>query len=69
MKPPEAYPVRVDHILVEQFLRKGYSLHEIEEPDATIFIFTHEKKCAHVLTHEEIGLPMQLTYKDLIKVS
>lgn len=31
-------------VLVEQFLRKGYRCHEVQEEDATLLILTHEKK-------------------------
>lgn len=41
---PEENRTRMDHILVEQFLRKGYKCEEICEESSTIFIITHEKK-------------------------
>jgi hypothetical protein len=43
-------------VLIEQFLCKGYRCTEIVEQDATIIIFSHEKKAGHSQEHlfEEI---------------
>ena len=43
-------------VLIEQFLGKGYQCTEIVEQDATIIIFSHEKKSGHLQEHlfEEI---------------
>jgi hypothetical protein len=43
-------------VLIEQFRCKGYQCTEIVEQDATIIIFSHEKKAGHLQEHlfEEI---------------
>ena len=41
---PKEDRTRVDHILLEQFRRKGYKCEEVCKEDATIFIISHEKK-------------------------
>jgi hypothetical protein len=50
--------------LLEQFRRKGYKCEEIKEKDATIFIITHEKKNADVITQV-----MNEKYKDLFRTN
>ena len=54
----------VDRILLEQFLRKGYRCEEINEDDATVFIFTHEKKNV-----DAIARAVNETYKEILKAS
>lgn len=61
---PKENRTRVDHILLEQFLRKGYKCEEIHEEDATIFIFTHEKK-----NTDAIAGVMNEPYKDLLRAN
>jgi hypothetical protein len=40
---PKKNRTQVDHILLDQFRRKGYKCKEVKQQDATILIFTHEK--------------------------
>jgi hypothetical protein len=61
---PKENRTRIDHILLEQFLRKGYKCEEICEDDATTFIITHEKKNTNIITQVMNG-----TYKDLIRAN
>lgn len=56
---PKENRTRIDHILLEEFRRKGYKCEEIREQDATIFIITHEKKNTEVITQI-----MTKAYKD-----
>lgn len=60
---PKENRTRVDDILLEQFLRKGYKCEEIFEEDATLFVITHEKKNTDVITPV-----MNETYKNLLRV-
>jgi hypothetical protein len=61
---PKENRTRVDQILLEQFLRKGYKCEEIREEEATTFIITHEKKNTDIITQV-----MNETYKDLLRVN
>jgi len=61
---PKENRTRVDHILLEQFLRKGYKCEEIFEKDATIFVITHEKK-----TTDVISQLMSETYKEILRAN
>jgi hypothetical protein len=61
---PKENRTQVDHILLDQFRRKGYKCEEVEEKDATIFIIKHEKKPADVIV-QAIGEP----YKGLFKAN
>lgn len=61
---PKKDRTRVDDILLEQFLRKGYKCEEILGDKATIFIITHEKKTSEVLTRL-----MNESYKELRKAN
>jgi hypothetical protein len=47
---PEKNRTPVDHILLDQFRRKGYKCEEIEEQEATIFVITHDKKTTATTT-------------------
>lgn len=57
---PKDDRTRVDHILLEQFLGKGYKCEEVCEKDATIFVITHQKKYSDGST-----LVLNETYKEL----
>lgn len=61
---PKENRTRVDHILLEQFHRKGYRCEEICEKDATIFIITHEKNNNEVITQV-----MTKAYKELLRTN
>lgn len=61
---PNENRTRVDRILLEQFLRKGYKCEEVHEDDATVFIITHEKKSADVIT-----MAVHQTYKEILKAN
>jgi hypothetical protein len=61
---PKKNRTQIDHILLEQFRRKGYKCEEVEEQNATIFIFTHEKKNTDIVTHV-----ISETYKGLFKAN
>jgi len=61
---PKKNRTQVDHILLEQFRRKGYKCEEIEENDATIFVIKHEKKNTDIITQIT-----NETYKDLFKTN
>ena len=52
------------HILVEQFRSKGYNCRELKEEDATIIIFTHEKKFT---LHYEISRAINGSLKKLTR--
>jgi hypothetical protein len=47
---PKKNRTPVDHILLDQFRRKGYKCEEIEEQEATIFIITHDRKTTNTTT-------------------
>jgi hypothetical protein len=59
---PKQNLIQVDHILIEQFRRKGYKCEEIKEQNATIIIISHERKNADTP-------PLNETYKDLLKAN
>ena len=59
---PKENRTQVDHILLEQFRRKGYKCQEVCEENATLFIITHEKKQAEFITQS-----INNSYKDLLK--
>jgi hypothetical protein len=61
---PKENRTRVDHILLEQFFRKGYKCEEILERDATIFVITHEKKNTSV-----IAPVMNEPYKEILRAN
>ncbi|HWI93490.1 MAG TPA: hypothetical protein VNT20_19555 [Flavisolibacter sp.] len=61
---PKENRTRVDHILLEEFHRKGYKCEEIKEEDATIFIITHQKKATDSITQL-----INETYKELHKAN
>ena len=63
-KNPIENRTRVDHILLEQFLRKGYKCEEIHEQGATIFIITHDKKNTDAVTKV-----VAETYKELLRAN
>ncbi len=52
----------VDHVLIEQFLRKGYRCEEIQEQNATVFIITHEKRTTDLAIQT-----VNETYKDVLR--
>lgn len=58
---PKENHTRADHILLEQFRRKGYKCEEVSEDNAIIFIIRHEKKT------EVITRLINETCKDLLK--
>ena len=51
MNHPNESRTRNNPELIEQFLCKGYQCTEIVEQDATIIIFSHEKKAGHLQEH------------------
>lgn len=59
---PKENRTRIDHILVEQFLRKGYRCEEICEENSTIFVITHEKKNTDTISQSANEM-----YKDLAR--
>jgi len=61
---PKENRTHVDHILLEQFRRKGYKCQEVCEQNATVFIITHEKKQSDV-----IAQTMTESYKDFFKTN
>ena len=61
---PKENRTLLDHMLLEQFLRKGYKCKEILEDEATIFIITHEKRTSEVITQV-----MNESYKELRKAN
>jgi hypothetical protein len=61
---PKKNRTHVDHILLEQFRRKGYKCEEVKEPDATVFIITHEKKNTDI-----VAQVISETYKGLFKAN
>lgn len=61
---PKKNRTLLDHILLEQFRRKGYRCEEIEENGTTTFIITHEKKASEVITQV-----MNDSYKDLLRAN
>jgi hypothetical protein len=61
---PKENRTRVDHILLEQFFRKGYKCEEIFEQNATIFIITYEKKNTDIVTQT-----MNESYKELFRAN
>jgi len=61
---PKENRTQVDHILLEQFRRKGYKCKEICEEDATLFIITHEKKHSDFIIQT-----VSETYKDSFKTN
>ena len=61
---PKENRTQVDHILLEQFRRKGYKCEEILQEDATVFIIKHEKKTSDLITQV-----MNDSYKDLLKTN
>lgn len=61
---PKENRTRLDHILLEQFLRKGYKCKEILKDEATIFIITHERKTSEVITQL-----VNESYKELRKAN
>lgn len=61
---PKENRTQVDHILLDQFRRKGYKCEEIEENDATVFIIKHEKK-----TNDVIGQSIVEPYRGLFKAN
>ena len=52
--------------LTEQFKHKGYSCEEVSEEDATILIFTHEKKSPEQNTEDFLETENQLK-KETVK--
>jgi hypothetical protein len=56
MNHPTESRTQKNPVLIEQFRCKGYQCTEIVEQDATIVIFSHEKKAGHLPEHlfEEI---------------
>ena len=61
---PKKDRTQPDHILLEQFRRKGYRCDEVEENGTITFIIKHEKKINEVITQV-----MNDTYKDLLKAN
>lgn len=61
---PKENRTPIDHILLEQFRRKGYKCEEVCEENATIFIIKHEKKHSEVIV-----TTMTDGYKDLFKTN
>ena len=61
---PKKDRIQVDHILIDQFCRKGYKCEEVQEQDSTVFIIKHEKKNTDVITQV-----MNETYKDLLRAN
>jgi hypothetical protein len=61
---PKKSRTQVDHVLLEQFRRKGYKCEEIEQQDATIFIITHQKKITDFTTQV-----ISETYRGLFKAN
>jgi hypothetical protein len=61
---PKENRTSVDHILLEQFRRKGYKCEEILEEDATIFIIKHERKQS-----DFINQVVNESYKDFFKTN
>lgn len=61
---PKKNRTQVDHILLEQFRRKGYKCEEVEQQEATLFIITHEKKITDFTTQA-----VSETYKGLFKAN
>lgn len=61
---PKKNRTQVDHILIDQFRRKGYKCEEIEEKDATILIITHGKKNTDTFTQV-----MNESFKGLFKAN
>lgn len=59
---PKENRTRIDHILIEQFLRKGYKCEEICEESSTIFIITHEKRNTDTTSQATNEM-----YKDLVR--
>jgi hypothetical protein len=59
---PKENRTQVDHILLEQFRRKGYKCEEICEENATTFVITHEKKSTEIISQV-----VNETYKDLLR--
>ena len=47
---PKKNRTHIDHILLEQFRRKGYKCEEVLQHDATIFIIRHGKKATDSIT-------------------
>jgi len=61
---PKENRTQIDHILLEQFRRKGYNCEEVCEENATIFIIKHQKKHSEV-----IAQAINENYKDLFKTN
>ena len=61
---PKENRTQVDHILLEQFRRKGYKCEEVLEEGATVFIIKHEKKHSDIVVQV-----MNESYKDLLKTN
>jgi hypothetical protein len=61
---PKENRTQPDHILMEQFRRKGYQCEQILEQNATIFIITHERK-----NTEPLSQVVTEVYKDLLKTN
>lgn len=61
---PKENRIHVDHILLEQFRRKGYKCEEIQEQRSTIFIITHERK-----NTDTINQAVNDSYKGLLKTN
>lgn len=64
MQNPIESRTRPDHILLEQFLKKGYQCEEVQEEDGTVFILTCQKK-----NTEAIAITISEAYKEIIKVN
>lgn len=58
---PKENRTRMDHILVEQFLRKGYKCDEICEESSTVFVITYERKNTDTMSQAADEM-----YKDLV---
>ena len=61
---PKENRTQIDHILLEQFRRKGYRCEEVCEENATIFIIKHEKKQSDFIVQA-----VNENYKDFFKTN
>ena len=61
---PKENRTQVDHILLEQFRRKGYKCEEIVKDGSTTFIIKHDKKHPDLITSV-----VNESYKDLFKTN
>lgn len=60
---PKESLTRVDHILLDQFLRKGYKYEEIHKDDATVFVITYDRG------NDTITGTINETYKELLRAN